>query len=161
MADARTGAGSREGVTSRVSSKVGPSGAAGLSKTAVTASPSSVTKPSMLISGPGRYSSMRTPWLALSEIALTTHGNPAVSAARRMALAGAVAGMISNLGWGMPAAAQRCRCRALSAAFRIASTGLCGSPSRAETAAASSSIGASAATTAATGPQRAVTRRAL
>ena len=146
----------------------------------------------MLISGPGRYSSMRrgsrsgrrasartcrirsaavtasaassarrTPWLALSEIALTTHGSPTVSAARRMAPAWAAAVMISNLGWGTPAAAHRCRCRALSAAFRTASAGLCGSPSRAATAAASSSIGASAATTAATGPQRAAIRLAL
>ena len=46
-------------------------------------------------------------------------------------------------------------------AFRTASAGLCGSPSRTATAAASSSIGVSAATTAATGPQRAVISLAL
>ena len=101
------------------------------------------------------------PWLALSETALTTHGNPTASAAWRMASSGAAAGTISNLGWATPAAAHRCRCRALSVAFSTASTGLCGSPIRAATAAASTSIGVSAATTAATGPLRARMRRAL
>ena len=189
---ARTGPGSREGATSMVSSKVGPSGVAGLSKMAVTVRLPSASRPSMLSSGPGRYSSTsrgsragrraaartrriraaavtaaagpsarRMPWLALSDIALTTHGNPTVSAARRMASAGAVAGTISNLGCGTPAAAQRCRCLALSAAFRTASAGLCGSPISPATVADSGSMGVSAATTALTIPARSTTRRAL
>jgi hypothetical protein len=104
-------------------------------------------------------SARKMPWLALSETALITHGKPTARAACRMAPSGAVAGTISNLGWATAAAAHRCRCRALSVAFSTASTGLCGSPSRPATAAASTSIGVTAATTAVTGPQRARIRR--
>ena len=57
MAASRTGPGSREGVTSSVSSKVGPSGVRGLSKTAVTVRWPSSSRASMLSSGPGRCSS--------------------------------------------------------------------------------------------------------
>src|ERR1039457_4989166 len=192
-AAARTGGGSREGVTSMVSSNVGPSGMPGLSKMAVTdKSPSAVSSPSMLSSGPGRYSSTRRgslagrraaastcrirraavtaavlssarrmPWLALSETALTTHGNPVASAACPADSSAASAGTIRNEGWGTPTAAHRCRWVALSAAASTASTGLCGSPMRAATAAARTSIGVSAATTAATGPLRAMIRSAL
>ncbi len=51
------GGGSREGVTSTVSSKVGPSGVSGLSNTAVTVKSPPVNSPSMLSSHPGTYSS--------------------------------------------------------------------------------------------------------
>ena len=181
--------GSREGLTSRVSSNVGPSGVAGLSKTAVTVRSPAASTPSMLSSGPGRYSSMSrgsaagrsassrtlrirraastaaagssarsTPWLALRDTALTTHGNPTASAACRTQ---SWAGTRRKDGWGRPAAAQRCRWAALSVAARTASTGLCGRPIRAATVAASTSIGVSAATTASTGPARARIRRVL
>ena len=189
IAAASVPAASREGVTSRVSSKVGPSGMPGLSKTAVTVRSPAVSTPSMLSSGPGRYSSMSkgssagrsassrtcrirraastaaagssarsTPWLALRDTALTTHGKPIASAACRTP---SPAGARRNDGWGTPAAAQRCRWAALSRAARTASTGLCGRPIAAATVAASTSIGVSAATTASTTPARARIRRAL
>ena len=50
---------------SMVSSNVGPSGVPGLSKMAVTVRPLPVSRPSMLSSGPGRYSSIsRGRWRA-------------------------------------------------------------------------------------------------
>ena len=129
MAAACAGPGSREGVTSTVSSKVGPSGMPGLSNMAVTVRLSSVSRPSMLSSGPGTYcstssgscagrraaarirrirraavtvaagSSARSiPWLALSDTALTTHGNPACAAACRRESSEAPAGTIRNAG---------------------------------------------------------------
>ena len=57
-ARASSGAARRDGVTSIVSSKVGPSGMSGLSKIAVTASAPSVSSPSMLSSQPGTNSSI-------------------------------------------------------------------------------------------------------
>src|SRR6266536_1407797 len=55
---ARRHPGSRDGVISTVSSKVGPSGVPGLSKTAVTVRSPPSRRPSMLSSHPGTYSSM-------------------------------------------------------------------------------------------------------
>jgi len=104
------------------------------------------------------WSARSTPWLALRDTALTTHGNPTASAARRTQSS---AGTIRKDGWGRPAAAQRRRWAALSVAASTASTGLCGRPIRAATVAARTSIGVSAATTAATGPARARIRRVL
>ena len=105
-------------------------------------------------------SARSTPWLALSETALTTHGKPVAAAARRTASSLACAGTISNRGWATPAPAHSCRCLVLSDAARTAPAGLCGSPKWAATEAASSSIGASAAMTASTGPQREAIRSA-
>ena len=58
LAVASRAAARRDGVTSIVSSKVGPSGVSGLSKIAVTASAPSVSSPSMLSSQPGTNSSI-------------------------------------------------------------------------------------------------------
>ncbi len=110
---------------------------------------------------PAGSSARRIPWLALSDTALTTHGNPTWTAACRSESSGAVAGTIRNPGWATAARAHWCRCTALSVAAITASTGLCARPMRAATAAARTSIGVSAATIASTGPVAAMTRPAL
>ena len=92
---------------------------------------------------------------------MTTHGPPTSAAAWRSTSSVAAAGTTRKAGWATWAAAQRRRWTALSEAAITASTGLCGRPIRAATAAARISIGVSAATTAATDPALATIRPAL
>src|SRR4029453_11778799 len=101
-------------------------------------------------------SARSTPWLPLSDTALTTHGYPTCAAASSTAPSEAPAGTIRNAGWATPAAPHRARWRdtpetvagaprppphrrlwgALSAAARPASTRLWQRPRRAAAAAA-------------------------
>jgi hypothetical protein len=75
---------------------------------------------------PAPSSARSTPWLPLSDTALTTHGNPTSVAARFKSPFEAPPSTTRNAGWVTPAAAHRRRCFALSVAAITASTPLWG-----------------------------------